>query len=85
MKMKNASDSGNTFQVKSDVDCFAMTSVSVTLPTTSSTATVLMPSAISYEIIWALARSPPRSEYLLFDDHPASTIPYTPSDPNARM
>src|SRR6266566_2247105 len=47
MKMKNASDSGNTFQVKSDVACFAMTSVSVTLPTSSSTATVLMPSAIS--------------------------------------
>ncbi len=47
MKMKQASDSGNTFHVKSDADCFATTSVSVTFPTISSTATVLMPSAIS--------------------------------------
>ena len=47
MKMKNASDSGNTFQVKSDCDCFAITSVSVTFPASSSTATVLIPMAIS--------------------------------------
>ena len=73
--MKNPSDSGNTFQVKSDPDCFAITSVSVTLPARSNTATVLMPSAISYEIICALGRIPPNSAYLLLDDHPASTIP----------
>src|SRR6478672_10901133 len=45
-----------------------------------STGIVAMPIAISYEIICALERSPPRSEYLLFDDQPASTMPYTPSD-----
>ena len=44
-----------------------------------------MPIAISYEIICALERSPPSSEYLLFDDQPASTMPYTPSDAIARM
>src|SRR3954470_2832860 len=44
-----------------------------------------MPIEISYEIIWALDRRPPRSAYLLFDDQPASTMPYTPSDPIARM
>src|SRR3989337_2126644 len=33
----------------------------------------------------AEARRPPSSEYLLFDDHPASTIPYTPSELIARM
>ncbi len=49
--MKNAKNNGNTFHVNSDCDCFAITSVSVTLPTSSSTATVLMPRAISYEII----------------------------------
>src|SRR5262245_54884779 len=37
-----------------------------------------MPIAISYDTICALERSPPSSEYLLFEDHPASTMPYTP-------
>src|SRR5213078_2972149 len=46
---------------------------------------VLIPIAISYEIICALERSPPSSAYLLFDDQPASTMPYTPSDEIARM
>src|ERR1051325_5154438 len=44
-----------------------------------------IPIEISYEIICALDRSPPSNEYLLFDDQPASTTPYTPSDPIARM
>ena len=44
-----------------------------------------MPIAISYEIICALERRPPSSAYLLFDDQPASTMPYTPSDEIARM
>ena len=39
-----------------------------------------MPIAISYEIICALERSPPSNAYLLLDDHPASTMPYTPSE-----
>src|SRR5581483_2402180 len=33
----------------------------------------------------APARSPPSSEYLLFDDHPASATPYTPIDVTPRM
>src|SRR3954468_19099496 len=41
--------------------------------------------AISYEIICALERRPPSSEYLLFDDQPASTMPYTPRELTARM
>ena len=59
--------------------------LSVTLPASSSTGIVDMPIAISYEIICALERSPPSSAYLLFDDQPASTMPYTPSDEIARM
>ena len=39
-----------------------------------------MPIAISYEIIWALDRNPPSSEYLLFELQPASVMPKTPSD-----
>src|SRR5215208_1762770 len=35
------------------------------------------PSASSYEIICAEERRPPSIAYLLFDDQPASTIPYT--------
>ena len=41
---------------------------------------VLMPIAISYEIICAEARSPPSSAYLLLDDQPAMVMPYTPSE-----
>src|SRR5207244_12453544 len=83
MKMKNPSDSGNTFHVNSDCDCVAITSVSVTLPASNSTATVLIPRAISQELIWALARMPPSNEYLLFDDRPANPLQYTPSDADA--
>src|SRR5512134_3403212 len=35
------------------------------------------PSANSYEIICAEERSPPSMAYLLFDDQPASAMPYT--------
>src|SRR5256885_14660410 len=59
--------------------------LSDTFPERRSTGMVLIPMAISYEIICALERSPPRSAYLLFDDQPASTIPYTPSEEIARM
>jgi len=41
-----------------------------------TTGIVDMPIAISYEIICALDRSPPSSEYLLFDAQPASATPY---------
>src|SRR5215211_5155494 len=58
---------------------------SETLPARMSTGMIDIPIAISYEIICALDRNPPSSEYLLFDDQPASTIPYTPSDAMARM
>ncbi len=44
-----------------------------------------MPIAISYDTICALERSPPSSAYLLFDAHPASTMPNTPSEASARM
>src|SRR5689334_12563466 len=33
----------------------------------------------------AVARRPPRNEYLLFDAHPPTTTPYTASDSVARM
>src|SRR5687767_8571373 len=62
-----------------------MIALRLTLPARSSTAMVDMPIEISYDTICALERSPPSSEYLLFDDQPASTMPYTPSDVSARM
>src|SRR5688500_1975513 len=40
--------------------------------------------ASSELIICAEARSPPISEYLLFEDQPASTIPYTPIEVMAK-
>src|SRR5215831_18009489 len=49
------------------------------------TGIVDMPIEISYEIICALERRPPSRAYLLFDDQPASTMPYTPNDVMARM
>src|SRR6266496_5589541 len=65
--------------------CWATTCDSVTFPANNRTATVLIPRAISYEIICAEARSPPSSAYLLLDAQPASTIPYTPSELIARI
>src|SRR5881628_3483430 len=62
-----------------------MTSPRETLPARMSTGIVAIPIAISYEIICALERKPPSSEYLLLDAQPASTMPYTPSEPIARM
>ena len=56
----------------------------LTLPDMSSTGMRLSPIATSYEIIWALARSPPSRAYLLLDDQPASAMPYTPSELIAR-
>src|SRR5688572_10339516 len=65
--------------------CCCTISFSDTLPASSNTGIVAMPMEISYDTICALDRSPPRSEYLLFDDQPARTIPYTPIDVIARM
>src|SRR5688500_2970552 len=62
-----------------------MITLSVTFPASSSTGIVANPIEISYDTICALDRRPPSSEYLLFDDQPARTIPYTPSDVSARM
>src|SRR4051812_45192737 len=58
------------------VACCSTIRLSETLPASSSTGIVDIPIAISYETICALERRPPSSEYLLFDDHPASTMPY---------
>src|SRR5262249_60090340 len=84
-KKKTASDGGNPSEGIGAPCCPATTSLSETLPATSSTATVLIPIAISYEINCAEARRPPSRAYLLLDDHPASTMPYTPSEEIARM
>src|ERR1051325_1487164 len=57
----------------------------LTLPARRRTGIVDIPIEISYEIICALERRPPSRAYLLFEDQPARTIPYTPSDVIARM
>ena len=49
------------------------------------TATRESPIAISYETTCALERNPPKSGYVDPDDHPARTIPYTPTDVTARI
>ncbi len=82
---KNATVVLITFQCRPMPACCCTMRLSDTLPARMSTGIVDIPMAISYEIIWALERSPPSSEYLLFDDQPASTMPYTPSDEIARM
>jgi hypothetical protein len=51
----------------------------------SKTGIVAMPMEISYETICALERSPPSRAYLLFEDQPANTMPYTPRDVSASM
>src|SRR5450759_1010891 len=62
-----------------------MMELRLTLPARSNIGIVDMPIAISYDTICAIERRPPSSAYLLFEDHPARTIPYTPSDVIARM
>src|SRR6478672_3192592 len=83
MKMKNATVRLTTFQPPHA--CCSMILFKLTFPARRSTGIVDIPMEISYEIIWALERSPPRSAYLLFDDHPARTIPYTDSEVIASM
>src|SRR5882672_8239053 len=62
-----------------------MMELRLTFPARRSTGIVDIPSEISYDTIWALDLKPPSKAYLLFEDHPARTIPYTPSDVIARM
>src|SRR5258708_3993502 len=83
-KITNDTDNG-TMNHACAACCWAITCDSVTLPASRSTATVLKPNEISYEIIWADARKPPSREYLLLDAQPASTMPYTPSELIARI
>jgi len=54
------------------------------LPMVSKTASSESPIGISYEIIWAVARRPPKNEYLLFEAQPPRVMPYTPRDAAAR-
>ena len=83
MNRKNATDSKSTFHPI--VTCWVMISLRCTLPASSNTHTVLIPIAISYDTICALARRPPRSAYLLFELHPASVRPYTPRELIAKV
>src|SRR6185436_2110535 len=83
IKMMNATVRFSTFHVSNA--CWLMIFDIDTLPARSNTGMVLIPIAISYEIICALERRPPSSAYLLFDDQPAITMPYTPIDEMARM
>src|SRR5207237_7901926 len=83
MKMKKAIVRLTTFQPPHA--CWLITVLRVTFPASNKTGMVDIPIETSYETICALERRPPSSEYLLFDDHPARTMPYTPRDPMARM
>src|SRR3954468_18649397 len=49
-----------------------------------NTATIDRPIATSYEIIWAAERRPPSSGYVDPDAQPESTMPYTPSEEQAK-
>src|SRR4029078_13655654 len=83
MKMKNATVRLTTFHPPHA--CWSMIELRLTLPASKSTGIVDIPIEISYETICALERRPPSSAYLLFDDQPAITMPYTPIDEMARM
>ena len=55
------------------------------LPHSISTPTIDSPNGTSYDTICAAERSPPISEYLLFDAQPPRMIPYTPVEVSARI
>ena len=50
-----------------------------------NTGMIERPSEISYEIICALLRTPPRKGYLEFEAQPARTMPYTPMEAMAKV
>jgi hypothetical protein len=49
---------------------------------TTNTAKITEPKEISYEIIWAAERNPPKKAYLELLDQPAIIIVCTPNDDN---
>src|SRR5215212_11540002 len=53
-------------------------------PQIISTPTIDSPNGTSYDTICAAERSPPISEYLLFDAQPPRMIPYTAVEVSAR-
>src|ERR1019366_6812613 len=65
--------------------CESTMSRRLKLPAKMSTPISEQPRGIFWLTIWAEARKPPSIEYLLFDDHPASATPYTPTEVTPKM
>src|SRR5580692_4823586 len=63
------------FQFQNPFDCAATIARVEMEWLTSTTVTTVMPSAASYEMTWADARTEPSSGYLEPDDQPASMTP----------
>src|SRR5580704_13749538 len=63
------------FQFQNPSDCDATMARVESEPVTRTTMTVVMPSAASYEMTWAEARTDPSSGYLDPEDQPASITP----------
>src|SRR6185436_13949860 len=61
-------------------DCISTICPRSNVPASIITPIRLSPSASSYEIICADDRRPPIRLYLLFEDQPASAMPYTPTE-----
>ena len=80
--IKNATGCRNTFHIPI---CASTISFSLNEPVSKRIPITESPSAISYEIICAEERRPPKREYLLFELHPPKTTPYTPIDVIAKM
>src|SRR5919107_769067 len=77
-KMKNERKSGNTYQSPSC--CSLIMADRLTLPDSNNTGIRLIAMGTSYDTIWAQARRPPSSAYLLLEDQPARAMPYTPME-----
>ena len=76
-KTMNASGCWNTYQSHSQPDWLATIWLSDRVPASMMMPTGASSSGSSYETIWAAARRPPRSEYLLKLDQPPISRPTT--------
>src|SRR5215472_7795603 len=64
--------------------CAATIAPGSSVPYTRNAPRMARPIVTSYDIICDEARRPPSSDHLLYDDQPASVVPYTASDAKAK-
>src|SRR5215470_5147488 len=76
----NVNGFAKRYHVHGQAPCALMMSCIDSEPVSSTIGKIERPAGISYEMICAAERMPPRSDHLLFDAQPAMRMPTTTSD-----